>query len=167
MKNEKKNIALALLAMAAIAANAQDRQVLTLGYANTPLLQAAKGGRASLDGRALLKSKDSKAGSRMAKADLRTVDWVAANLAEIDPTPEDRDIITAAKEAGVPVVIENADEAKMSALFGIGVKASLLVADFDPRTKRTNITLADPMPMEEVPGYVQMPGKYENFGDRV
>ncbi len=159
--------AVALLASGATMAQAQERQALTLGYANTPLLQAVKGGRYAVDGRGLLRGKNGKAGARLAKADFRNVDMVAADLREIEISAEDRELIEAAKDAGIPVVLENASGEKMAALFGIGVESSLVVVEFDARTKRSRLNLADPIAMEEVPGYVQMPQPYENFGDRV
>ncbi|MBI4903217.1 MAG: hypothetical protein HY820_06250 [Acidobacteria bacterium] len=161
-------IAAALLVSAATLVRADDQPaVLTLGYANSPLLQTIKANRTPVDARAALKSRDRKSGVRLTRTELRNVDVLVVDLAEIETTPEDLELVDSVKEAGIPMVLENVTAPKMAALFGFGVDNSAVVVEYDPKTRRGKMNLADPMKMDEVPGYVQMPYANANFGDRV
>jgi hypothetical protein len=158
--------AIALLTTATFAY--ADDHVLRIGQAGSPTLKALIGGRQTTDARDFTagRKKDPEA-ARQAKAALKAADFVAVDLSEVDPSEEDLKLIDDALEAGLPIVIENANAPRMAALFGVGIANSLAIVEYDSKSHKGKVNLADPMPMEDIPGYEQLPQANANFGDRV
>lgn len=78
------------------------------------------------------------------KAQLTDVDAVAADLSETtDGDEDDGLVVESAIEAGVPVVLENVNSAKMAKLAGIGVNAKTAVIETREGGGHFNITILD------------------------
>jgi len=57
------------------------------------------------------------------------VDAVIANLSNVNPTEDDMELVTAALEEGVPVVLEKVSKDKMATMLGLGIDADMVVAE--------------------------------------
>jgi hypothetical protein len=145
----------------AFAQNPQPQRFVSLGYSASPVIQALKAGKESLDGREMMKAMRaasernggpplSKQGMQASvRAKLAGVSALIADLGELELTESDLTMIEAANDAGIPVVLENVTGEKLASVFGAGVDNSLVVAEFDPRTRMGQLNFAEPLKVDE------------------
>jgi hypothetical protein len=141
---------------------AADTNLITLGNAQSPVITGLKSQRNTVDGRALIESVKqspelSSAGPKAHEVQLRLMrgrlgkaDAVVADLSEITPTEDDSALMEAAREAGVPVVLENVTREKMANVFGVGLDNPLVIAEYDAARHMGHLTFGEPAHLEGV-----------------
>lgn len=139
---------------------AADTNLITLGDAQSPVITGLKSKRNTVDGRALIQSvkqspEVSSAGPKAREVQLRLMrsrlgkaDAVVADLSEITPTEDDSALMEAARQAGVPVVLENVTKEKMANVFGIGLDNPLVIAEYDADRHMGHLTFGEPAHLE-------------------
>ena len=145
--------------VAAWAGGQPQKQVISLGHATSPVLQVLKASRGVVNGRELMNAMRSRDraqqqqqqfGAAALRAQMQSVEAVFADLHEIDPTEDDIALVDAARQAQVPVVLENVESDKMARFFGVGVSNALVIADYDPEKRMGRLTFGEPVRLEEV-----------------
>ncbi len=114
------------------------KEILTIGKAQSPVLSQLKRGRAAKDAREAVKEAKEKVKGQGKDANeqrqkekdelknrLKNVDAVVADLSEVTPSDDDKLLAEAAKEAEVPIVLEKVDGKKMADLLGVGADVKL------------------------------------------
>lgn len=172
-----KFILLAFIALVAItgvpSAQAQQKSIITIGNANSPVLQqikAKKAANAKKAAKTLLSAAkknakktpggDAKAQRKALKQALRDqmadVEAVLADLSTVEITDDEKLLVEAAGEANVPVVLEKVDKGKMSKLVGVGFDADVVVVETRPGDGLTKVNIWADLSSEGVPGEVEI-----------
>jgi hypothetical protein len=150
-------LALALGLLTAPDADAQSaKKIIVLGSGNSAVVSGVAKTRTRLDAKELVRAareRKEKLGSaeeeraetkKRLKAQLADVDAVAADLSAQGTSEDDGLLVESALEAGVPVVLENTDSAKMAQLTGaVGMDAKTVVIETLEGGGQFNITIVD------------------------
>jgi len=146
-----------LMASAALLQASDNANLICLGISGSPVISSLKARRQTIDGRALMHSIKEAAGSkedavntrklhqRMLAPRMSQTDAVVMDQSETSPTEDDLALIEAARNAGIPVILENATKDKMAAIFGVGLDTPLVVADYDSERRMGRLTFGEPM----------------------
>ncbi len=124
-------------------AQAQGDEIITIGDVKSPVLQkvimksATKTTAKTLIStvKRNLKAQPSgakgknKATKQALRERLRNIKAVAMDLSAVTPSDDDKLLIEAAQQAGVPVILEKVSGKKMAELFGMGTAADLVVVE--------------------------------------